>query len=265
MPHRSQLRFHGFKLPKRGHTAEEYEDAYAAEPEVGRFAVADGASESSFAGMWAKLLVEGFVRPPKDVPLEGDWRAPLRQRWAEAVDAKKLPWFAEEKREMGAFATFLGLTIKQAKAGTGGRWQAISVGDSCLFQVRQDHLLEAFPLSKSQDFGTRPALIGSRETPAQVATAPGKIEWGRWNPGDRLFLMTDALAQWFLARHEAKLMPWHSIGKRLAEPKGDAVFAAYLEQQRDQQQLKNDDVTMLVIDLFVARAPDDKEAKPEKA
>jgi hypothetical protein len=177
------------------------------------------------------------------------------------VDGKELPWYAVEKREQGAFATFLGLSIKQAKAGSGGRWQAISVGDSCLFQVRNDHLVEAFPLSKSKDFGTRPALLGSRETPAQAAAAPVKVEWGRWDPGDRLFLMTDALAQWFLGRHEARLMPWHSIARRLAEPKADAVFAAYLEQQRDRQELKNDDVTMVVIDLFVPRAPGAREAE----
>jgi len=43
-------RWRALGLPKRGHSAEEYEDAFAGDPKVGRFAVADGASESSFAG-----------------------------------------------------------------------------------------------------------------------------------------------------------------------------------------------------------------------
>ena len=50
-------------LPKRGHSADEFEDAFAFDPAAGRYAVADGASESSFAGLWARLLVEGFIRP----------------------------------------------------------------------------------------------------------------------------------------------------------------------------------------------------------
>ena len=48
--------------PKSGNTASEYEDAYAVKPEALRFAVADGASETSFARQWAELLVEGFVQ-----------------------------------------------------------------------------------------------------------------------------------------------------------------------------------------------------------
>src|SRR5437660_9780190 len=96
--------WHAFHLPKRGHAAEEYEDALAADPATGRFAIADGASESSFAAAWARLLAEGFVgasgKPWRDL----DWLDPLRRRWADAVDGLSLPWYAEMKREEGAFA-----------------------------------------------------------------------------------------------------------------------------------------------------------------
>jgi hypothetical protein len=47
--------------PKHGCTTDEYEDAWAADSAAGRFAVADGASESAFALTWAGLLAEGFV------------------------------------------------------------------------------------------------------------------------------------------------------------------------------------------------------------
>src|SRR6266404_6244133 len=50
------LSWHAFAVPKRGNSTEEYEDAFAANPNAGRFAIADGASESSFASLWAKLL-----------------------------------------------------------------------------------------------------------------------------------------------------------------------------------------------------------------
>jgi hypothetical protein len=38
------LGYRAFCLPRRGHTAEECQDACAGDPERGRFAVADGAS-----------------------------------------------------------------------------------------------------------------------------------------------------------------------------------------------------------------------------
>ena len=50
----SRLQWQSLSLPKRGHSPEEYEDALAGDPRSGRFAVADGASESSFAGLWAR-------------------------------------------------------------------------------------------------------------------------------------------------------------------------------------------------------------------
>lgn len=233
-----------FALPKRGHRAEEYEDACAGDPATGRFAVADGASESSFANIWAKLLVEGYVQPSARKTAADNWLAPLRKQWAKQVDGRELPWYAEEKREQGAFATFLGLRIVRSPEERGGRWKASAVGDSCMFQVRDDILLACFPLARSADFDTRPALIGSR--PMKNDVRP-KLEWGRWQPGDWFFLMTDALAQWFLARHEEKRKPWRSLLWRLTQKNGEAELTAYLEKLRDGKELKNDDVTLTAI------------------
>lgn len=244
MPQTSAIPWQTFALHKRGHRPEEYEDAYAGDPLTGRFAVADGASQSSFADLWAKLLVDGFVQPAvKDNP-EETWLAPLREQWAAAVDDRELTWYGEEKRELGAFATFLGLRIARSKEGRGGRWKASAVGDSCLFQVRDDELITAFPLGRSEDFGLSPALIGSR--PVKVEVRP-KVEWGRWQPGDWFFLTTDALAQWFLARHEAGKQPWRSLAWRLGQKDGEAELTAYLEQLRDKKELRNDDVTLGII------------------
>src|SRR6266568_755912 len=68
--------------PKAGNAADEYEDAYAVEPAALRYAVADGASETSFAKQWAELLVERFVHePPAPAELPG-WLAPMQRAWA---------------------------------------------------------------------------------------------------------------------------------------------------------------------------------------
>ena len=51
-------------LPKDGNGPEEYEDAFRSLPEQGRFAVADGATETSFSGIWAAALVAAFAQAP---------------------------------------------------------------------------------------------------------------------------------------------------------------------------------------------------------
>src|SRR5579884_1055791 len=95
-----------FRVPRRGYSADEYEDACAGDDRTGRFAIADGATESSFAAAWARLLVEEFVRTPG--PWSG-WLPSLRRCWAADLDDRPLPWYAEAKAEEGAFATLLGV------------------------------------------------------------------------------------------------------------------------------------------------------------
>src|SRR5262245_41132578 len=135
------LRWHAFHQPKRGHSEEEYEDAFAGHGARGRFAVADGASESSFAGMWAKLLVEGFVREPDNPWEDPGWLEPLRQKWAAEVADRPLAWYAEVKRQEGAFATLLGLALRRPS-----HWRALAVGDSCLMHIREGGMFSSFPI-----------------------------------------------------------------------------------------------------------------------
>jgi len=234
-----------FWLPKRGNQAEEYEDAFAGNGETGRFAVADGASETSFAALWARLLATGFVRVRPDPNPGAGWLGALQERWAAAVDPKPLPWYAEIKRTEGAFATLLGLIVKKTGEKASGPWRAQAVGDTCLFQIRQDQLVKAFPLTRSADFGNCPDLVGSRPGPKNL---PKKTR-GKWRARDKFYLMTDALAQWFLAQQEANQKPWQVIGKVLAEAQPGITFPAWVEDLRDHGSLRNDDVTLLTIAL----------------
>jgi hypothetical protein len=135
MTHADPPRCRALSLPKHSHTQDEYEDAWAADPGRGRFAVADGASESAFAGLWARLLVEGFVAVPQAPDLL-DWLDGPRRCWSVAVMGLELPWYGEMKRAEGAFATLLGLDVRPTTPGRPGRWQAVAVGDTCLFRVR---------------------------------------------------------------------------------------------------------------------------------
>ena len=111
----------GFHAPKQGNAEEEYEDAFFPESCVTRemtefrCAVADGASESAFAGLWAQLLVRSFGRRRLRL-------ARLRQLWQRMVKGRPLPWYLEKKINNGAHAAFVGLVIRDGavarKTGT---------------------------------------------------------------------------------------------------------------------------------------------------
>ena len=54
------LIYRPFRLQKRGNRLDEYEDACAGDATLGRFAIADGATESSFAGQWRSCWSMGL-------------------------------------------------------------------------------------------------------------------------------------------------------------------------------------------------------------
>lgn len=242
------LSWRALHLPKRGHAAEEYEDAFAADPAAGRFAVADGASESAFAALWARILAEGFIENARPPWGKAEWLAPLRQRWAEEVDPQLLPWYAELKREQGAFATLLGLALRPPGERRPGRWRALAVGDSCLLRLHEGQLVDAFPLDRSADFDSHPSLVGSRPTQA-TRRAAARQACGTWKAGDRFLLLTDALAQWALRQSEEDREPWDELGPLFAAENPQQAFTVWIEEQRDRHELRNDDVTLVTISL----------------
>lgn len=244
-----------FWVPKAGNTAEEYEDASAHSDH--RFAIADGATESSFSERWAQELVKQFVAQPPDhirnnkIPLE-QWLDPLQKQWHAGIPWDRLPWYAEEKARNGAFTAFVGVEITPApsrfrlldlfRRRKGTRWHALAVGDSCFFQVRNDALLKPFPFDKSEQFNSRPLLISSNPSRNKTIWNQIKQAEGPCEAGDLFLLMTDALALWFLKENEAGNKPW----KPLLEINSDKAFAKFVETIRKSSALRNDDTTLLV-------------------
>ena len=131
-----------FWLARSGHSSAEYEDAHAADEAAGRFAVADGATEGCFTGLWAKLLVEGFVsNSAQETDTWPDSLPKLQSQWDADVRTQNLPWYGEQGARQGAFATFLGLVFA-GRSGNSYRWQAIAVGDTCLLHTRGNKLIQ---------------------------------------------------------------------------------------------------------------------------
>ena len=105
-----------FHRPKSGYRESEYEDAYSLDAEGGKFAVADGATESSFSNIWAKALVSTFVEnpPPMDMNDRQSVKNLLdaaRKKWYREIDWTSLPWFQKNKAVLGSYSTFLGLQV----------------------------------------------------------------------------------------------------------------------------------------------------------
>jgi hypothetical protein len=232
---------------KRGNAPYDYEDAawpVRAErrgTRAFRCAVADGATEASFSGEWARLLVRAYCDGRlREGRFEADIAA-LARVWSGEVGSRPLPWYAEEKLASGAFSSLVGVTVEAR-----GLWRAIAVGDSCLVHVRNEAILSAFPLSRSADFSNSPGLIATRAA-ANANAAPLRA-WGRWEPGDALYLLTDALAAWCLARIEAHRPPWRALDAAL---RGSPLrFDRWIGVQRAAGGLRNDDVTVQRIALL---------------
>lgn len=237
-------------LPKRGNTAEEYEDACwprdrcSGEYPGFRCAVADGATETSFSGLWAELLVRAHGRgrlAPRGLP---EALRPLQHEWRRRVSAMPLPWFAEQKAEQGAYAALAGLTLTALRPGRDGGWHALAVGDSCIFQLRAGSLAATLPVACSADFTSRPALLSSDSAANEGLDGRLTAVSGEWAPGDTFYLMTDALAQWFLRNIEDGRRP-----SPLPRDLSDSAFEEWIRDLRAHGEIRNDDVTLMRVEI----------------
>ena len=249
-----------FWLPRHGSPVEHYEDAFCPRrtgtrrgPRL-RVAVADGASESMLSGLWAELLVRSWCRARRrggmDEVVEfamSAWHEALRC-YLESRRAAHRPieWFEEPGLDRGAHATVLGLELDWSP-DEGLTWRAESLGDSCLFQVRGDDLVAAFPLDDARAFGNTPKLVPTQSKQLDLVVASLERTEGRCEDGDVLYLATDALAAWFLASSAAGGAPWRELA---ALAPGDTEgFAAWVLRRRDTGVLRNDDVTVVRVEV----------------
>ena len=235
-------RWHALHLAKRGNRPEEIEDALAASDALGRFAVADGVTDAIFSAVWARLLVDKFIAaPPTESEATSQWLCALREAWRQDVHQRSLPWYAEHKLATGAAATFAGLQIFPDNT-----WAALTVGDACLFHLRDAKLLRAFPINQSAAFNNRPIVL--RSNPDTVEPSFERAS-GQWQPADQFALATDALAQWLLAEHERGGSIQASVQHLIAISKDQASVESDLNLLRDSHRLRNDDVVLLAVDV----------------
>lgn len=246
-----------FWLPKAGNAVDEYEDAFFA-PKRARgdkpfvCAIADGATESLLSRQWANLLVRRFAQ--RWLPAH-DWRVWLQEThraWQSEKreylerrerTGKPVQWYEEPGLEAGAFAALLGLVL--TRAHDHWVWRAAAMGDCCLMQVRAEECVCAFPMQDASAFNNRPFLLSSN--PARNGDLQERwcFAEGRIEPGDRIYLMTDALAAWSWRANEAGAHPWDELDAHLTPD----AFAAWTTEQRATHVMRNDDVTCIALNF----------------
>jgi hypothetical protein len=253
------------RVPKHGNSLPECEDAahvLSADPGLVFAAVADGASESLLAGEWADLLTrsvndsaldDGYVVRDADRFASalvlageawGEWLASYVAR--READGRPIAWYEEPKLDRGPHATVV--AARFATESSGISWDAAALGDSCLFHVRDDRLLRAFPLESAEAFSNSPGLVNAFNRDQELLARHVRTVSGSAEQGDWFFLCTDALAAWFLGAVERGDRPWRELGEFTRSGDLDG-FAEWLKGPRGEGLMRNDDVTVVHVDL----------------
>jgi len=240
-------------VEKRGSAAEENEDYANFQRNQSDAAIvaalADGASDCIYSREWAQLIVAAFVACPfLDGRSLNRALSGLYQQWSTQTSSKELPWYVAMKRQMGSFAALVGLQVD-----SDGTWRSVAVGDSCLFHISGGELIRPFPITDASAFDRRPILLSS--IPAHNDTVVRDLACvnGSWSPRDAFLLLSDALARWFL--HRLNDRPWELLLTLSREGDAEARFRQFIDQLRDDQSIRNDDTTCIVVRTDSGNSP----------
>jgi hypothetical protein len=248
-----------FSVPKKGSLPNENEDFFFPhEVEIKRdhpsIAIADGASEGFLSKLWSKILAISYVnfdRTDLDIRQFTNFCIDVYNYQKEKYIQRRkennnpLKWFEENLMAKGSFSTLLGVTFFNTTP-EGGYWRSYSVGDSCIFQLR-DSIVESFPMNDSSSFGNSPDLISSNPAYNQELESKVKVKTGYFLFGDSFYLMTDAIANWFITQIAEGKRPWVPLEEFLEMDYGG--LTGYVNHLREENKLKNDDVTIARVKL----------------
>lgn len=227
--------------------------AYNTSEKQNKFAISDGVSKSFFPKIWADVLVNRWVDSKEFdeakfiLDCQKDWLNQVTQ----IVNKPDAKWFTKNafNRKESGLATFVGLRFFKKKKDW--YWKANALGDSFLF----------FVPNKFKDFSKECIVLSSKQEPIIFDNFPdylsslgdnhkGKKQL-KENPltSGTFYLMTDALAEWFLNEKEnaiSKISVWQN----------QKDFERFVDEERLNGSLENDDSAILKI-----RIEEDKKDK----
>jgi hypothetical protein len=172
------------------------------------------------------------------------WWAALGSRLSRRWARRRLPWYAEEKAASGAFAAFVGVSFSELDSDE-SKWMTVALGDACLVHKRNGCILESIPIGDPSAFGYHPKLVPSsidrqHGLADQVICASGTAR-----AGDRLLLLTDAIAAWYL-RQSAESPELVQSFEQLLEANAFQELHELIAAERESKRLRNDDVAAVL-------------------
>ncbi|MCM4171853.1 hypothetical protein DHD32_10200 [Arenibacter sp. TNZ] len=241
-----QVSIKGYITSKKSELFYDCADRFSYDKSQNKFAISDGVSKSFFPKIWADVLVNKWVGEIWNTDEEfikecqKDWL----QQVTEIVYKPDAKWFTTNafNRKESGLATFVGLCFYKKKKDW--FWKANALGDSFLFFVPE----------KVRNFSKQCIVLSSKKEPIIFDNFPdylssiGNIHKGKkrfkenpLNPGT-FYLMTDALAEWFLNEKE------NAIGK-ISVWQNQKDFERFVDEERLNEKLGNDDSAILIIQI----------------
>ncbi|TDY11947.1 hypothetical protein [Meridianimaribacter flavus] len=241
-----QISIKGYIASKESELFYDCADRYAYNKSQNKFAISDGVSKSFFPKIWADVLVKKWV-DSKEFD-EAQFILDCQQDWlnqvTEVVNKPDAKWFTKNafNRKESGLATFVGLRFFKKK--TDWFWKANALGDSFLF----------FVPNKFKDFSKECIVLSSKQEPIVFDNFPDYLNsLGKNHKGEKqlkenplitgsFYLMTDALAEWFLNEKEDAL-------NKISLWQNQKDFERFVNEERHNEKLGNDDSAILIISI----------------
>lgn len=238
-----KIKIKGFIASKKSELYSDCADNYAINQEHNKFAISDGVSKSFFSKVWSDILVKKYVAQKdwKDEEFIFECQKKWQSKIDEIVNQPETKWFTKSQynRQDPALATFVGLQFIESEQ----KWIAQALGDSFLFFIPKDSSKIKIQLSSKSEpiiFDNFPdyfSSIGNSHKGEKKPIREGKIENGTF------YLMTDALAEWFLLNAE-------QVKQTLDNIKTQEQYLETIANERNANRLNDDDSAVLIIELF---------------
>lgn len=237
-----KIKIKGFITSKKSELYSDCADNYAINQEHNKFAISDGVSKSFFPKVWSDILVKKYV-DEKDwkyeefiLECQKEWQAKID----EIVSQSDVKYYTRNAyiRKAPALATFVGMQFIESEQ----KWIAQALGDSFLFFIPKDSNKIKIQLSSKSEpivFDNFPdylSSIGNSHKGEKKPIRGEKIENGTF------YLMTDALAEWFIQDTEQAI-------QKLKNIQNQEQFLVTIEDERNTNRLNDDDSAILIIDI----------------
>jgi len=246
------------RLPKEGENSEDCQDEFVINDDTRTYALADGASQSFYAGIWANLLTKRFVSDSGIT--EGNWREwldPVQSEWLELVKERaaaacesKIHTWPEIHNQLTcltpATSTFLGVQFYD-----NDNYLDVSIiGDSCLFIFQNGNLSHSYPCQSSHEFDDRPAYFASysKNNDYSPQILHIQLDFSSSESID-IIMATDALSEYIFKCIEQRKNIYSDLQRVINKQE---EFSAFVQVARENKEIKmkNDDVALIVLRCF---------------